>query len=116
MQKPNLLRGQGQARAYLQFTEDLPVLPNSSFQPFKYQAADTVFTMQVLESVVPGSAEGFIRDELLKPMGILNYGWQEDLSGLPQISSRFQFTVPRYDQDGFAYSPSGKMEGETTSA
>ena len=82
MQRPNLLLGQGQARAYLQFTEDLPVLPNSSFQPFKYQAADTVFTMQVLESVVPGSAEDFIRDELLKPMGILNYGWQEDLSGL----------------------------------
>jgi CubicO group peptidase (beta-lactamase class C family) len=82
MQKTNLLRGQGQARAYLQFTEDLPVLPNSAFQPFKYQAADTVFTMQVLESVVPGSAENFIRDELLKPMGILNYGWQEDLSGL----------------------------------
>jgi CubicO group peptidase (beta-lactamase class C family) len=87
MQKPNLLRGQGQARAYLQFTEGLPVLPNSSFQPFKYQAADTVFTMQVLESIVPGSAEGFIRDELLKPMGILNYGWQEDLSGFPKSAA-----------------------------
>ena len=87
MQKPNLLRGQGQARAYLQFTEDLPDLPNSTFQPFKYQAADTVFTMQVLESVVPGSAEDFIRDELLKPMGILNYGWQEDLSGLPKSAA-----------------------------
>ena len=87
MQKPNLLRGQRQARAYLQFTEDLPVLPNSSFQPFKYQAADTVFTMQVLKSVVPGSAEDFIRDELLKPMGILNYGWQEDLSGFPKSAA-----------------------------
>jgi CubicO group peptidase (beta-lactamase class C family) len=87
MQKPNLLRGQGQTRAYLQFTEDLPVLPDSTFQPFKYQAADTVFTMQVLESVVPGSAKDFIRNQLLKPMGILNYGWQEDLSGFPKSAA-----------------------------
>jgi CubicO group peptidase (beta-lactamase class C family) len=43
--------------------------------------------MQVLESVVAGSAEAFIRNELLKPMGILNYGWQEDLSGFPKSAA-----------------------------
>ena len=85
--KPDLLKGQGQARAYLQFSQDLPDLPDSSLQPFKYQSSDTVLTMQVLEAVVPGTAEDFIREQLLKPMGITNYGWQEDLSGFPKAAA-----------------------------
>ena len=84
IRKPDLLKGQGQARAYLQFTHSIF---NQSPQPFKYQSADTVLTMQVLESVVPGSAEDFIRYQLLKPMGIINYGWQEDLSGFPKSAA-----------------------------
>ncbi len=84
IRKPDLLKGQGQARAYLQFTHSIF---NQSPQPFKYQSADTVLTMQVLESVVPGSAEDFIRYQLLKPMGIVNYGWQEDLSGFPKSAA-----------------------------
>ena len=84
VRKPDLLKGQGQARAYLQFTNPIS---NQLPQPFKYQSADTVLTMQVLESVVPGSAEDFIRNQLLKPMGIINYGWQEDLSGFPKSAA-----------------------------
>ena len=87
IREPNLLKGQGQARAYLQFSQDLPDIPDSSLQPFKYQSSDTVLTMQVLEAVVPGTAEDFIRKQLLKPMGIVNYGWQEDLSGLPKSAA-----------------------------
>ena len=87
IREPNLLKGQGQARAYLQFSQDLPDLPDSSLQPFKYQSSDTVLTMQVLEAVVPGTAEDFIRKQLLKPMGIVNYGWQEDLSGFPKSAA-----------------------------
>ena len=85
--KPDLLKGQGQARAYLQFSQDLPDIRDSSLQPFKYQSSDTVLTMQVLEAVVPGTAEDFIRKQLLKPMGITNYGWQEDLSGFPKAAA-----------------------------
>ena len=87
IQRPSLLRGQGQARAYLQFSQDLPVLSDSSLQPFKYQSSDTVLTMQVLEAVVPRTAEAFIREQLLKPMHISNYGWQEDLSGFPKAAA-----------------------------
>ena len=87
IREPNLLKGQGQARAYLQFSQDLPDLPDSSLQPFKYQSSDTVLTMQVLEAVVPGTAEDFIRKQLLKPIGIVNYGWQEDLSGFPKSAA-----------------------------
>ena len=87
IREPNLLKGQGQARAYLQFSQDLPDIPDSSLQPFKYQSSDTVLTMQVLEAVVPGTAEDFIRKQLLKPMGITNYAWQEDLSGFPKSAA-----------------------------
>ena len=84
VRKPDLLKGQGQARAYLQFTNSIS---NQLPQPFKYQSADTVLTMQVLESAVSGSAEDFIRNQLFKPMGIINYGWQEDLSGFPKSAA-----------------------------
>ena len=47
--------------------------------------------MQVLEAVVPGTAEDFIREQLLKPMGIRNYGWQEDLSGFPKAAAGSSF-------------------------
>jgi CubicO group peptidase (beta-lactamase class C family) len=91
IQRPSLLLGQGQARAYLQFSKDLPDLSDSSLQPFKYQSSDTVLTMQILEAVVPGTAEDFIRKQLLQPMGIRNYGWQEDLSGFPKAAAGSSF-------------------------
>ena len=83
LSQPELLIGQGQAQAYLHFTRPLPPAP----KPFKYQASDPVLTMQVLEAVVPGSAEQFIRNHLLKPLGISNYNWQEDLSGYPKSAA-----------------------------
>jgi CubicO group peptidase (beta-lactamase class C family) len=47
--------------------------------------------MQVLEAVVPGTAEDFIREQLLQPMSIRNYGWQEDLSGFPKAAAGSSF-------------------------
>jgi CubicO group peptidase (beta-lactamase class C family) len=87
IKKPNVLRGQGQAQAYLQFSKPIQTGGTS----FKYQAADPVLTMQVLHAVVPGSAEQFIRKELLTPLGIINYGWQEDLSGYPKSAAGSSF-------------------------
>ena len=47
--------------------------------------------MQVLEAIVPGTAQDFIRDELLKPMQITNYHWQDDISGLPKSAAGSSF-------------------------
>ena len=87
IKKPNILKGQGQAQAYLQFTQPI----QTGDRNFKYQAADPVLTMQVLHAVVPGSAERFIQKELLTPLGISNYGWQEDLSGYPKSAAGSSF-------------------------
>ena len=81
--QPKLLLGQGHIQAYLQFSA--PISPHP--RPYKYQPSDPSITMQVLESVVPGSAKMFINDELLRPMGISNYGWQEDVSGFPKAAA-----------------------------
>ena len=81
--QPERLLGQGQVQAYLQFTSPVPPYPRD----YKYQAADPSLSMQVLQAVIPVTAEEFIRKELLKPMGITHYHWQEDLSGLPKSAA-----------------------------
>jgi CubicO group peptidase (beta-lactamase class C family) len=108
MRSPSLLKGQGQARAYLQFSEPISPYPRE----FKYQAADPVLTMQVIESVVPGSAKDFIRDELLKPMQITNYHWQEDVSGLPKSAAGSSFLSRDMIKMGLLVLNDGKWKGK----
>lgn len=50
-------------------------------QTFKYQGIDPRMAWQVLDSVVPGSAEDFIKNEVLAKIGITAYGWEEDVEG-----------------------------------
>lgn len=83
MKQPEQLRGQKQIQAYLELTTPIPAPPRE----FKYQGSDPSMTMQVLETVVPGSAENFIKTELLGKMGITSYVWQEDVSGLPKSAA-----------------------------
>lgn len=83
MQQQDQLRGQGQVQAYLSLTAPIPNAPRE----FKYQASDPTMTMQVLEAVVPGSAQEFIKTELLGKMGITNYHWDPDVSGLPKSAA-----------------------------
>ena len=60
---------------------------NNSSKEYKYQSADTILVMQVIDSVVPGGAEKFIREELFGPMDIDFYSWGKDLSGLPKAAA-----------------------------
>ena len=78
---PHSLKGQGQIQTYMELSSPIK---NKSF---KYQGSDPSMAMQVLEAVVPGSAKDFIKSELLAPMGITNYAWQDDLSGLPKSAA-----------------------------
>ena len=43
--------------------------------------------MQVLEAVVPVSARHFIETELLTKLGITDFAWQDDVSGLPKSAA-----------------------------
>lgn len=72
------LKGQKQVQAFLEHSDPI----TTASQSFKYQM-DPSLVMQVLEAVVPGSAENFIKKQLLDKLGIDNYGWMTDVSGLP---------------------------------
>ena len=106
--RPERLLGQGQVQAYLQFSAPISPYPRE----YKYQASDPSITMQVLQSVVPGSAEDFIRDELLKPMGIGNYQWQEDLSGLPKSAAGSSLLSRDMIKMGLLVLDGGKWKGK----
>ena len=83
MKKPASLKGQGQIQTYMSLSA--PITEKS--KAFKYQGSDPSICMQVLEAIVPGSAADFIKKEVLLPMGITNYGWQADISGLPKSAA-----------------------------
>lgn len=83
MKTPELLKGQKQIQAYLENSAAIPAAPRE----FKYQGSDPSITIQVIESITPGSASDFIKTEMLGKMGITNYGWQSDVSGLPKSAA-----------------------------
>ncbi len=108
MQHPDNLKGQGQIQAYLENSAPIPDAPRD----FKYQGADPSITMQVLETVVPGSAEEFIKTEVLGKMGITNYGWQNDVSGLPKSAAGSSMRSRDMLKWGLLVMNEGEWEGE----
>ena len=80
---PGGLKGQGQIQAYFENTSPI----TTEAKQYKYQSSDPSIVMQVLEKVVPGTAREFINNELLEPMGISDFGWQDDVSGLPKSAA-----------------------------
>lgn len=108
MKQPAQLKGQGQIEAYLTHSAPVPPAPRE----FKYQGADPSMTMQVLETVVPGSAQDFIRDELLAPMGITNYAWQDDVSGLPKSAAGSSFRSRDMLKFGLLVTAAGKWNDQ----
>ena len=108
VRQPSLLVGQKQAQAYLQHSQPIQPAPRG----FKYQSSDPVLTMQVLETVVPGTAEQFIREQLLRPMQITNYHWQEDLSGFPKSAAGSSFLSRDMMKMGLLTLNGGKWDGK----
>jgi len=104
---PNKLKGQGHVQAYLEQSEPI----TSSSQVFDYKF-DPMLVMQVIDAIVPGKAEDFIRTELLNKLGISNYNWQLDISGLPMAGSRSSMTSRDMIKLGTLAANKGKWNGE----
>jgi CubicO group peptidase (beta-lactamase class C family) len=105
---PSLLNGQGQIQAY--FENTTPVTTAS--KQYKYQSSDPSIVMQVIESVVPGTAREFINGELLGPLGISNFGWQDDVSGLPKSAAGSSIRSRDMIKWGMLIHNDGKWDGE----
>ncbi len=108
MKKPGLLKGQGQIQAYLENSDPIP----EKDIKFKYQASDPALAMQVVEAVVPGTAKEFIKKELLGKLGITNYGWQDDISGLPKSAAGCSIRSRDMLKIGMLALNGGKWKGE----
>ncbi|MBP84697.1 MAG: serine hydrolase [Verrucomicrobiales bacterium] len=83
MKTPKVLKEQGQIEAYLTHSEPIPPSPRE----YKYQGSDPSMAMQVIEAATPGTSWQFLEKELLGKMGIRNFAWQEDVSGLPKSAA-----------------------------
>ncbi len=105
---PGRLKGQGQIQAY--FENTAPITTES--KQYKYQSSDPSIVMQVIETVVPGTAREFISKELLKPLGISSFGWQDDVSGLPKSAAGSSMRSRDMIKWGMLVQSGGKWDGE----
>ncbi len=108
VKQPAALKGQGQIQAYLEHSAPIPPVPRA----FKYQEADPAMTMQVLEAVVPGGARAFISKELFGKMGITNFAWEDDISGLPKAAAGCGLRSRDMIKWGMMILAKGKWQGE----
>lgn len=104
---PAQLKGQGQVQALLEHST--PITLES--QSFLYQG-DAMLVMQVIDAVVPGTAKDFIKNELFDKMGITNYNWEADVSGLPAAGWKSSITSRAMVKIGTLTMNKGKWNGE----
>ncbi|WP_298337612.1 serine hydrolase [uncultured Erythrobacter sp.] len=79
---------------------------------FAYGNYSSMIVMQVIDSVVPGSAENFIKTELLQKMGIAGYEWRIGLGGLPAGGWKSSFTSRDMLKFGTLAMSKGQWNGE----
>ena len=103
------LEGQGQLQAYFEHTAPI----TASSKKYKYQSSDPSIVMQVVESVVPGSAREFLNEQLLGKMGVTNFGWQDDVSGLPKSAAGSSIRSRDMIKFGLLVQSGGVWDGES---
>lgn len=81
-------------------------------QTFLYQDSDPTITMQVLDKVVPGGAQDFIKNEFLSKMGIQVYGWRNSVNGVPYADSGSAITSRDMLKLGMLVANKGIWKGE----
>ena len=106
--KPKQLSGQGQVQTF--FEHSPPI--SAASQRFNYTNNDPKLVMQVLDAVVPGTAKDFIKNELLNKMGIVNYSWRDDVSGLPMAPYWSNMTSRNMLKWGTLVMNKGKWKGK----
>ena len=107
-ENPEQYKGINQIQAFLSLTEAI----TSDSQNYNYQGADPIMVMQVLDAVVTGSAKDFINNEILDKLGINNYIWKNDLSGLPIGDSGVSMTSRDMLKLGILVMNKGKWNGK----
>lgn len=102
------LKGQGLVQTLLEHSGPI----TSESQTYLYGNFNPMLVMTVIDAVVPGTAEEFIKNELLDKLGITNYQWQTHVSGLPQAGWMVSMTSRDMLKLGNLVLNKGKWKGE----
>ncbi|MEM9649271.1 MAG: serine hydrolase [Bacteroidota bacterium] len=102
------LKGQGLVQTLLERTGPI----TKETQTYLYGNFNPMLVMTVIDAVVPGSAEAFIKTELLDPLGITNYKWSNHASGLPQAGWQASIMSRDMLKLGYLVQNKGKLNGE----
>jgi CubicO group peptidase (beta-lactamase class C family) len=104
---PDRMQGQKQVQYMLETSQ--PITAESKI--FKYGTGPDM-VMQVIEASVPGGTEKFLRTELLDKLGITEYEWLTEVSGLPAAGWRTSFTSRDMMKFGHLVMNDGRWDGE----
>ncbi|MEP0266291.1 serine hydrolase [Dokdonia sp.] len=102
------LKGQGLVQTLLEQSEAI----TSESQTYLYGNFNPMLVMTVIDAVVPGTAEHFIKTELLDKLGIIDYKWSTHISGLPEAGWRASIMSRDMIKLGNLVLNNGKLNGE----
>ncbi|MEM7084944.1 MAG: serine hydrolase [Bacteroidota bacterium] len=102
------LKGQGLVQTLLEESEPI----TAASQAYLYGNFNPMLVMTVIDAVVPGTAEDFIKRELLDKLGITNYKWSTHKSGLPQAGWMVSMESRDMLKLGHLVLNKGKLNGE----
>lgn len=107
-QNPVALQGQGLVQTLLEHSG--PITKES--QTYLYGNFNPILVMAVIDAVVPGTAQDFIKNELLDKLSITNYSWETHVSGLPQAGWKVSIMSRDMLKLGSVVLNKGKWKGE----
>ena len=102
------LKGQGLVQTLLEQSEPI----STESQTYLYGNFNPMLVMTVIDAVVPGTAQEFIKTELLDKLGITNYKWSTHKSGLPQAGWMVSMESRDMLKLGHLVLNTGKLNGE----
>lgn len=107
-QTPELIKGQQFVQALLEHSG--PITEES--QVYRYGNHNPILVMAVIDAVTPGTAQEFIKTEILDKLDVSNYSWQDHPSGLPEAGWRVNMTSRDMLKWGSIVLNDGRWNGE----
>ena len=102
------LKGQGLVQTLLENSQPI----TDETQTYLYGNFNPMMVMTVIDAVVPGTAENFIKEEFLDKLGITNYEWAKHANGLPQAGWKASILPRDMLKFGYLVQNKGKLNGK----
>ncbi|MGB0495428.1 MAG: serine hydrolase domain-containing protein [Kangiellaceae bacterium] len=105
---PQALKGQSMVQTLLERSKPI----TSESQIYKYGNFNPTLVMTVIDAVVPGTAQDFIKNEILDKLDITDYIWRTSVNGLPVAGSRVSMKSRDMVKFGTVVLNKGKWNGK----